>query len=160
VDILKGVVLLCLLAVFIQDWKSRKIHVVLPVALFLASYFLVTQQRKGNITLILYNAFIFMIILTVMILYMSLKNKRFLNPFQNYFGLGDFLFFIAITPLFLRNNYILFIILAMVFSLVVQVVFRRIIKRDMVPLAGLSALLLAILCIKDMLFDFNPVTLL
>jgi len=95
-----------------------------------------------------------------MILYMSLKNKRFLNPFQNYFGLGDFLFFIAITPLFLRNNYILFIILAMVFSLVVQVVFRRIIKRDMVPLAGLSALLLAILCIKDMLFDFNPVTLL
>lgn len=159
-DILKGVVLLCLLAVFIQDWKSRKIHVVLPVALFLASYFLVTQQRKGNITLILYNAFIFMIILTVMILYMSLKNKRFLNPFQNYFGLGDFLFFIAITPLFLRNNYILFIILAMVFSLVVQVVFRRIIKRDMVPLAGLSALLLAILCIKDMLFDFNPVTLL
>lgn len=152
--------MLCLLAVFIQDWKSRKIHVVLPVALFLASYFLVTQQRKGNITLILYNAFIFMIILTVMILYMSLKNKRFLNPFQNYFGLGDFLFFIAITPLFLRNNYILFIILAMVFSLVVQVVFRRIIKRDMVPLAGLSALLLAILCIKDMLFDFNPVTLL
>ena len=91
---------------------------------------------------------------------MSLKNKSFLNPFQNYFGLGDFLFYIAIAPLFLLQNYILFFILSMLFAIGLQIGLKKFIKEQTVPLAGFSALLLFIVIIKDLVLSFQKITLL
>ncbi|MFB9097199.1 hypothetical protein ACFFVF_11780 [Flavobacterium jumunjinense] len=90
---------------------------------------------------------------------MSLKNKSFLNPFQNYFGLGDLLFYIAITPLFVLYNYVLFFITSLLFAIVMQFVLRKWIKKDAVPLAGLSALLLLFIITKDIFFSFQKITL-
>lgn len=91
---------------------------------------------------------------------MGLKNKKLLNPFQNYFGLGDLLFYVAIAPLFLLQNYILFFILSMVFAIVLQVGLKKISTHDTVPLAGFSALFLGMLIIKDCLSLFQKITLL
>lgn len=91
---------------------------------------------------------------------MSLKTRKFLNPFQNYFGLGDLLFYVAIAPLFILQNYILFFILSMVFAIGLQMGLKKIIRENTVPLAGFSALLLFILIIKDMMLDFQKITLL
>lgn len=91
---------------------------------------------------------------------MSLKTREFLNPFQNYFGLGDLLFYVAIAPLFLLQNYILFFIFSMVFAIGLQLGLKKIIQENTVPLAGFSALLLFILIIKDMMLDFQKITLL
>jgi hypothetical protein len=91
---------------------------------------------------------------------MSLKSKKFLNPFENYFGLGDLLFYVAVTPLFLLQNYILYFILSMLFAIVVQFGFKKIIKEETVPLAGFSALFLFIIVLKDSFVDFQKMTLL
>ncbi|PXY41155.1 hypothetical protein DMB65_09375 [Flavobacterium cheongpyeongense] len=91
---------------------------------------------------------------------MSLKTKKFLNPFENYFGLGDLLFYIAITPLFLLKNYILYFILSMLFAILMQLGLKKFIKEETVPLAGFSALFLFIILLKDNFIDFQKITLL
>jgi hypothetical protein len=91
---------------------------------------------------------------------MSLKNKKFINPFTNYFGLGDFLFFLSVTPLFLTYNFILFFILTFVFSIILQILFQKRMKEKTIPLAGFSALLLMLLVLKDFLLDYSKITVL
>ena len=152
--------LFCLFVVLIQDLKFRKIHIGLPILIFSLS--ILVFNRKGNLDYKIYlsNAMFFIIILGILIVYMSLKNKKIINPFTNYFGLGDLLFFIAVTPLFLTYNYILFFIISMIFSIVLQLLFKKVMKDNTVPLAGFSALLLLLILIKDLLFSFNKITVL
>lgn len=107
----------------------------------------------------LMNALFFIIVLAFLIVYMSLKNKKIINPFANYFGLGDLLFYIAVTPLFVTYNYIVYFILSMVFAIVLQLSFKKMMKYDTIPLAGFSALLLLLIMVKDLLFSFNKITL-
>jgi len=90
---------------------------------------------------------------------MSLKNKHFLNPFQNYFGLGDLLFYIAITPLFNLRNYILFFILSMFFAICLQFALEKKMKQNTVPLAGFSALFLFIVLTMDSLLSIPKISL-
>ncbi|NHN27998.1 hypothetical protein FIA58_020150 [Flavobacterium jejuense] len=136
----------------------RHIHVVLPIVVFSTAYFL-TNYLQSNLKVISVNVLFFCITIALLTLYMSLKNKGFLNPFQNYFGLGDLLFYIAITPLFLLYNYVLFFITSLLFSIVMQFVLLKWIKKDSVPLAGLSALLLLFVIAKDVVFSVQKITL-
>lgn len=153
-------IVLCisLAVIFWQDSKIRHIHVVLPLVVFGSAYFL-TNYLQNNIKVIGINTLFFTLTIALLTLYMSLKNKKFLNPFQNYFGLGDLLFYIAITPLFVLYNYVLFFICSLLFAIVMQFVLRKWIKKDSVPLAGLSALFLLLVIAKDVLFSFQKITL-
>lgn len=152
------VLCIALAILFWQDAKWRHIHVVLPIVVFTTAYFL-TNYLQNNLKLIGINVLFFCITIALLTLYMSLKNKGFLNPFQNYFGLGDVLFYIAITPLFLLYNYVLFFITSLLFAIVMQFVLRKWIKKDSVPLAGLSALLLLFVIAKDVVFSVQKITL-
>ncbi|RYG54874.1 MAG: hypothetical protein EOO01_00215 [Chitinophagaceae bacterium] len=143
-----------------QDWKLRKIHVALPVAIFILSFILVDGRHRLYTPVVLYNIAFFILLLGILTVYMSVRNRRFLNPFQNYFGLGDLLFFIAVSPLFFLQNYIIYIILSMVFALVLHLVFRKAVKSDMIPLAGFSSLLLIVVILKDSFLDWTKMTLL
>jgi hypothetical protein len=154
------VLLLCLAVVFIQDWRFRKIHVVLPLVIFISSFFLIPVKKYDLSEIVLFNAGFFLITLGILTLYMSLKSKQFLNPFEHYFGLGDLLFYVAITPLFLLKNYILFFILSLVFAIVLQFGLKKFITGETVPLAGFSALFLFIMILKDSFFVFQKITLL
>ncbi|MEO6175608.1 MAG: hypothetical protein ABIP27_10710 [Flavobacterium circumlabens] len=107
----------------------------------------------------LLNTAFFLITLSILVLYMSIKSKKFLNPFEHYFGLGDLLFYIAVTPLFVLPNFIVFFILSMVFALVVQLVFKKVITEHTVPLAGFSALFLGIVLIRDYCSFYPKLTL-
>lgn len=149
------VLIIGLLLVFWQDLRLRHIHVVLPILIFLSSYFII----KTDLKIIGINILFLIMTLSVLTLYMSLKNKQFLNPFIHYFGLGDLLFYLAITPLFFLYNYILFFVISMLFAIIVQKLFRKFIKHDSVPLAGLSALLLIFIVGKDILLPFHKITL-
>jgi hypothetical protein len=151
--------LLCLLFVFFQDWKYRHIHIVLPITIFALSFYTIQQQNSIALKIISYNTIFFLITLSVLTIYMSIKNKQFLNPFQNYFGLGDLLFYIAITPLFLLQKYILFFILSMVFAVAMQLGLKKIIKQETVPLAGFSALLLIMVILSDTFLSFQKMTI-
>ena len=153
------ILLLCLILVFIQDWKFRKIHVILPLAIFIISFLLIPIKKYELAEIVFYNTLFFLITLGFLTLYMSLKSKKFLNPFLHYFGLGDLLFYIAISPLFLLKNFILFFILSLVFAIAMQFGLKRIIKENTVPLAGFSALFLFIVLMKDYFLTFQKLTL-
>jgi hypothetical protein len=151
--------LVCLLIVFFQDWKYRAIHVLLPVVIFFTSYFIIKHENKLSNKIMLLNICFFTITLSILTIYMSIKNKRFLNPFQNYFGFGDLLFYITITPLFNLKNYILFFILSMFFAIGLQFALRKTMKHNTVPLAGFSALLLSILLIVNSFLSIPKISL-
>ena len=150
---------LCLLFVFLQDLKYRHIHVVLPLLIFSMSIYIFYQKQFITVKVVLVNIIFLLLTLTLLVLYMSIKNKAFLNPFANYFGIGDLLFFIAITPLFYTYNFILVFIFSMIFSALLQVTFGKLMKIKSVPLAGFSALFLLLVIVKDLLFNFNKITI-
>lgn len=151
--------MICLLVIFFQDWKYRRIHVLLPLLIFFSSYIIIQNNNKLSSKTVLFNTCFFLITISILTIYMSLKNKRFLNPFENYFGLGDLLFYIAITPLFYLKNYVLFFILSMFFAISLQFTLKKIMKHNSVPLAGFSALFLIIILTIDSLLNFHKITL-
>jgi hypothetical protein len=155
-----AILLLCLVVVFIQDWKYRKIHLVLPIVIFIVSFFLIPIKKYNLTEIVIFNIGFFLITLGILTIYMSLKSEKFLNPFQNYFGLGDLLFYVAVTPLFLLKKYILFFILSLLFAIALQFGLKSFIKEETVPLAGFSSLFLFIIILKDSLFIFQKITLL
>ena len=147
-----------LIIIFWQDCTFRHIHVILPVVVFVCAYFL-TQYLPQNLKITATNILFFAITLGLLTIYMSVKNKAFLNPFQHYFGLGDLLFYVAISPLFLLYHYVLFFISSLLFAIVLQFILKKWIAKDSVPLAGLSALFLMLVLTKDILFSFHKITL-
>jgi Flp pilus assembly protein protease CpaA len=155
-----AILLLCLVLVFIQDIKYRRIHVILPIVIFILSFFLIPVKKYDLLETLLFNTGFFFITLGILTLYMSLKSKKFLNPFEHYFGLGDLLFYVAVTPLFLLKNYILYFILSLVFAILLQFGFKKIIREETVPLAGFASLFLFIILLKDSFIDFQKITLL
>lgn len=159
-EIAPAILLLCLMIVFVQDWKYRRIHLILPIVIFTVSFFIIPLKMVDLVEITLFNTSFFLITLGILTLYMSLKSKKFLNPFQYYFGLGDLLFYIAVTPLFLLKNYILFFILSLLFALLMQFGLKKFIQEETVPLAGFSAFFLFIILLKDNFIDFQKITLL
>lgn len=150
--------LICLLFIIWQDFKFRQIHVVLPILVFGFSYFL-TDYFTQNVKNLLFNVLFLSITLFVLFAYISIKKKSIVNPFKHYFGLGDLLFFLAITPLFTTYNYILFFILALLFSILMQVTLKKWIKKDSVPLAGLVSVFLVFIILCDAFLSFQKLTL-
>lgn len=152
-------VLLCLLLMVFQDWKNRTIHVALPLLVFVLSLLLIKKEYSSVWMITAYNAGFFLITFVILILYMSWKNKQFLNPFEHYFGLGDLLFYLAITPLFLLKNYVVYFIFSMLFSIVLQLGLKKVMKHRTIPLAGFASLLLLILMAGDLFLNFYKITL-
>jgi hypothetical protein len=158
-EIIFVALLICLLFLFYQDWKYRSIHVFLPILILFSSYFIIKHENKLSNKIILLNLFFFLITLSILIIYMSIKNKQFLNPLQNYFGFGDLLFYISITPLFDLKNYVLFFILSMIFAICLQFILGKKMKHNTVPLAGFSALFLFIILVMDFLLSIPKISL-
>ncbi|OWP85288.1 hypothetical protein BWK59_00700 [Flavobacterium davisii] len=90
-----------------------------------------------------------------MVLYMRIRHKNFANPLQAYFGLGDVLFFVSITPLFELKKYLVFLITSMLFAIILYFLFLKEKEIKSIPLAGFSSILLGfILIVKNFLEPF------
>ena len=134
---------------FFQDLKLRHIHFAFPLIVFVCSIYLLLQKSE-SLKIIIYNIVFFLSTFLFLIIYMSLKNRKYINPFKNYFGIGDLVFYISIAPIFYLNNYVIFFILSLIFSLLVQFIFIKKIKASTVPLAGFSSLFLFFLIVGDL----------
>ncbi len=138
-----ALIILCLLAMFLQDLRYREIHVALPVVVFASAFYLLYNKiGYGAVWTTVYNLVLISVIFLFMVFYMSIKTKRLVNPFRNYFGLGDLLFFIAVAPLFFLSAYLMFFIGSMVFTIICYYAFKRFIHKNSIPLAGFASLLL------------------
>lgn len=128
------------------------------IFIFICAYNSVKLKGLFFAGIVIRNSLFFLFTLFVLVVYMSIKNKDFLNPFSNYFGFGDVLFYISVTPLFLLNNYVFFFIGSMIFSIFLHTIFKRRMKHDSIPLAGFSAIFLALVLLVDQFADFYKLT--
>lgn len=145
---------LSLFAVLLQDLKFRKIHVaLLPVIFFsgvLLSHDYLTKQS------LIINLVFFCLTFIIMYLYIVLKEQRLLNPFQRHFGLGDFLFYLSVTPIFEPKDYIMYFVGSLIFCLITMKIFSNDKHNNSIPLAGLASLfLIIILLIEQFSNNFN-----
>lgn len=140
-------ILATLIFIVIQDLKDFAISLFLFPILFglsIAMWYLM----GFNFNDILSNLLFISMLITSLIVYISIKEKKLTNIFINHFGLGDLLFFIAISPLFSNINFVIFIISGMIFILVFHSIISLIFKnktQSKIPLAGYLSIYLGMI---------------
>lgn len=144
--------MLALIWILYQDIKSRLIHVSLPIIIFVSALIINYYSIELNFKMALFNAIFILINIIGLVIYFSVKNKKLINPINKSIGLGDLLFFFALTPLFNVKPFIVFFIFGLLFSLVTHLLIS-ILKKDKnatIPLAGyLSAFLIINILFKS-----------
>lgn len=144
-----------LLIVFYQDLKYRGVtwflFPILTILLFLISF------SSKNLSLILEHTLInlsFLAIQLVLVfLYLTIKKRKLIKNFEDYFGLGDLLYLIVICIFLSPLNYFFYYTISLLLSLGMTSLFL-IVRKDntwvKIPLAGLQSLFLAFLIITDL----------
>lgn len=107
------------LAVWTQGWQAAAINAVM------------------NLSLVLYMA-------GGVLLYLRIRNKRWINPLRRHFGTGDLLFILGMAPLFGLKEYLLFLLISMVAALLWWLATGR---RHTIPLVGVMGIVLSIFLI-------------
>src|SRR5690606_25664038 len=131
----------------------RQVHILFIFVLFCCSFFLKEFSFDLKFKVILYNCLFFVLVFCVLCFYVSVKEKKIINPFTSYFGLGDFMPYLAITPLFNLKNYIIFFIFSMLWALIIHIPLTKYIKKvTTVPLAGYTSLLLQLILLCESFF--------
>ena len=127
-----------------QDVKKRAIHVILPIAIFAIAFIINQFSTSIDLIDVFYNVCFILINIFGVIIYFSIKERRFVNPIDSMIGLGDIVFFIALTPLFKLKEFILFFISGLIFSLILYLTFNLFKKIETIPLAGFMSLFMII----------------
>lgn len=89
-----------------------------------------------------------------MILYLRFRQKEWVNPTHDFFGWGDILFLVAITPSSNFRNFMFLFISGTIFSLILTLLIR-LFKANfyIIPYAGMFAIFM----ISYLLYNFyNP----
>ncbi|QXP58401.1 prepilin peptidase [Olleya sp. HaHaR_3_96] len=147
--IILSIIILLILVVF-QDFKMRQIHVLLPILLLFLSVMINYIFEELSFKDTIYNIGFIAVNIIGLSLYFSIKNKKFINPIDESIGLGDILFFLAITPLFTLKPFIVFFVVSLLLTLLFYSIVNAIKKTSTIPLAGyLSIFLMAFLIIRD-----------
>lgn len=138
-----------MLGMLYEDIRFRLVHVywypvvvpgLLGLALEAQVFYTVLQQTGQNMLFI-------SLLLFVLTLYFSIKEKKLVNLFANYMGWGDVLFFLSAVVYFPLDHYILFFIITVLVALLLTPIFYRLQGKDRhIPLAGIQAGCLMLYC--------------
>lgn len=138
--------------VLFQDYRKRMIHLFLPVVVFLLGLLINYSSESLELVSIVYNCSFILVNFTGLVLYFSIKDRSFANPIDTQIGLGDLVFFVAITPLFNLKTFVLFFVFGLVFSLLLHATMLVFKKVKTIPLAGYLSLFLVLnIVVKDLL---------
>jgi len=143
---------LCLALAFIQDWKERSIHllVFLAIAAIAVGKLMMTDFQ---LAIAGFNLLFVAIVIGLLMIYISLKSGKGVNIFKEHFGIGDLVFYLAITPLFGSRNFILFFITGLVLSAIAHSFVLKFKKDSPIPLAGYLSLYLIGIMVVDKLIS-------
>ena len=144
-----------LIYVFIQDFKSRSVHVLQLTGIFLMALVINYNATDLNLVDMGYNTVFILINILALVLYFSIKNRSFTNPIDTHIGLGDIVFFLVITPLFDFRSFILFFIFGLLFSLILYIGINWFKQMKTIPLAGCLSLFLIIHLMDKHWFKIN-----
>ncbi len=141
--------LVVLAAIAYQDLSDRKVYTfVFPVLIGLLGY--LHYQSVEIITFIsaiCINIAMLTIIIGLLYLYTIVKIKR--PFFEEVFGMGDVLFFVALAIGFPTMTFIILFVFSLIFSLLVWLVLKKRAKHDSVPLAGYMSIFFGVLFIMQ-----------
>ncbi len=148
--------ILFLIIVFIQDIKQRLISAwLIPVlAVLLVIRAIGTITLPALVEFFIINFSFFFLQLFVLTLYVSVKNKKFVNIVNTHLGIGDILFIIIMCIVFSPVNFMFFYIACLLLTLIGVVVYNvKAKQREIeIPLAGAMAGVLAACLLFNMLF--------
>jgi len=84
-------------------------------------------------------------------IYISIKNKKFINVINSSLGLGDVLFFVVVCVAFSAINFILFYVMSLLFTLVGFIAYNTLVKKSVkeIPLAGAMAMVMITLIVLN-----------
>jgi len=146
---------------FWQDLKFRAIHWLVFALVFLISVSTVYFNEGISWRSMFMNMFFSTLVVVLLFLFLSLKNRVWTNAFKAHMGLGDYLFFLAVSPLFGQENFILFFISGMFFAAIIQPLLLFFLNRyenRTIPLAGLLSLYILLLKGLEYFSNWNPFT--
>lgn len=139
-------ILLVLIVITIQDFRFRAISwITIPLLFgFIVSRSLLIADSKNVLTSTFQNWAFLIFQMLFLIVYFSIRNKKFEPVIQSFIGWGDILFFIAIAPALCFGNFLLFIVLSILFILLFYVITQalRFKSNPQIPLAGIQSLFL------------------
>lgn len=140
-----------------QDFKFRAVYWWL-FPLLLATLAIAKIRQTDSLQMtndLLYNGTFLGIQLFVLSVYFSLKQGKWVNIFDGYFGLGDLFFLLSIAPYFAVVNYIFFYLLSLFAAIVLSLFKEASVK---IPLAGQQAVALLLVMLADQMIVKLDVT--
>ena len=145
-----------LILVAYQDMKMRLIHVMLPLVIFGLGITINWIFMEFAYLQWIWSLLFLILDFAIVTIYFSVKNRKYVNPFDALVGWGDVLFLIALIPLFSFGGYIRFFVMGMVFSLLLFLIMKSIYpKYKTIPLAGFLAIFLIGTTLIDHITDLD-----
>lgn len=134
-------ILLILGIIIYQDFSSKSIHWLTLPPLFIG--LLLYTFEKLAFQDIIFNLLFIIVILGSLILYLRLREGKWINPTKSFFGWGDILFLFAITPSESTRNFMFLFIFGTVFSLLLTLALRLVSEKfEIIPYAGMFSIFL------------------
>ena len=147
---LLGILFILLLGVLcVQDFKERKVSLILLVLAILLGGAMHVQQQDSGIFLaaIFVNLLIVFTVFLMVSMYAKIKMKQ---PIFNVFGIGDLLFFMLLAVSFPTLSFLVIFVFSLIFSWSIFMLIKQYLKEKTVPLAGLQSLFLLLVFIINM----------
>jgi len=154
VALIRILVLVILLAVFIQDLKSRSVYWFLFPVLVIP-FFAISLLQRRSFAEILQPAWMILSFLAIQLLlvsaYFSIKNRHWVNITKELLGWGDILLLLSIAFYLSVLNFLFFYLASLVLSLMSWLTWKLVSAREnkQIPLAGFQAIGLAVFLMSD-----------
>lgn len=151
--LLQGFIFFILMFIAWQDFKFRAVYWWLFVVLLIA--LMEMKIIQGDWQSFFYDLTCNVMFLGTQLLfltfYFSIKEKRLVNIFNGYFGLGDLFFLLSITTYFSFFNYVVYYLISLFAVILMSIVIQVLVKKPnpKIPLAGEQALLLMVFMLVD-----------
>lgn len=144
----------CLIWIFIQDIKQRRVYLFLLVACGLMMSYLFYSQSQTSVYLwqIGFNLMVVGIITIILFLY---AKWVLMKSFHKTFGFGDLSFFLAIAIGFSTGNFLILFSFSLLFSGILFLIMKPKMKLSTVPLAGYQALFFCLVYCSNWIFSIT-----
>ena len=152
--LLKISCLCCLTAIIAQDFRERKVYLLLLIilAIIMALFYYLKSDTLVYLSNISINLTVLLVLMGILFLYSKFKLKQTLNTAL---GLGDIIFFVVIAISFPVPTFIIVFTCSLIFALVLFLFLKPNLSKKSVPLAGLQALFFLLIFSANWMFHFT-----
>ncbi|TYR36350.1 hypothetical protein FXV77_10605 [Sphingobacterium phlebotomi] len=145
----------------LEDFKWRMVHIwwYLVLSVGLGGLSIALKGTMDTLSMVIWNVGFILLLLLILTVYLSLKERKLVFLFDRYLGWGDVFFFVCVALYLDLATYITFLIISLIAALIIApVIFKWQGKDKHIPLAGIQAICL-MLYLPMVHFDLFPLKL-